>query len=97
MLNKAQKQYLKGLANTLKPLVNIGKNGLNENVIMSVDEILKAHEIVKITVLNTCDTPSTELALDIAAATGSEIVSQLGRKIVLYRRNPEKTSIVLPK
>lgn len=97
MLNKAQKQYLKGLANTLKPLVNIGKNGLNENVIMSVDEILTAHEIVKITVLNTCETPSTELALDIAAATGSEIVSQLGRKIVLYRKNPEKTSIVLPR
>ena len=97
MLNKAQKQYLKGLANTLKPLVNIGKNGLNENVIMSVDEILTAHEIVKITVLNTCETPSTELALDIAAATGSEIVSQLGRKIVLYRKNPEKISIVLPR
>ena len=97
MLNKAQKQYLKGLANTLKPLVNIGKNGLNENVIKSVDEILTAHEIVKITVLNTCETPSTELALDIAASTGSEIVSQLGRKIVLYRKNPEKNSIVLPR
>lgn len=97
MLNKAQKQYLKGLANTLKPLVQIGKNGLNDNIIMSVDEILTAHEIVKITVLNTCETSSNELALDIAGATGAEIVSQLGHKIVLYRKNPKKTSIELPR
>ena len=82
MLNKAQKQYLKGLSNTLKPLVQIGKNGLNENVISSVDEILTAHEMVKITVLNTCERP---------------VVSQLGRKIVLYRRNPKKPVIDLPR
>ena len=97
MLNKAQKQYLKGLSNTLKPLVQIGKNGLNENVISSVDEILTAHEIVKITVLNTCEQPVIEMALDIASNTRSEIVSQLGRKIVLYRRNPKKPVIDLPR
>ncbi len=97
MLNKAQKQYLKGLSNTLKPLVQIGKNGLNENVISSVDEILTAHEIVKITVLNTCERPVMEMALDIASNTRSEIVSQLGRKIVLYRRNSKKPVIDLPR
>ena len=97
MLNKTQKQFLKGLSNTLKPLVQIGKNGLNENVISSVDEILTAHEMVKIAVLNTCERPVMELALDIASGTKSEIVSQLGRKIVLYRRNPKKTVIELPR
>ena len=97
MLNKTQKQFLKGLSNTLKPLAQIGKNGLNENVISSVDEILTAHEMVKIAVLNTCERPVMELALDIASGTKSEIVSQLGRKIVLYRRNPKKTVIELPR
>ena len=97
MLNKTQKQFLKGLSNTLKPLVQIGKNGLNENVISSVDEILTAHEMVKIAVLNTCERPVMELALDIASGTKSEIVSQLGRKIVLYRRHPKKTVIELPR
>ncbi len=97
MLNKAQKQYLKGLANTLRSLVQIGKNGLSDNIIASVDEVLTAHEIVKITVLNTCETDPMELALDIAAATKSQLVSQLGRKIVLYRKNPLKTMIELPR
>ena len=97
MLNKVQKKYLKGLANTLNPLVTIGKNGLNENVIASCDEVLTAHELLKVSILNTCETPKGEIALDIAAATHSEIVSSLGHKIVFYRANPDKKIIELPR
>lgn len=97
MLTKTQKQYLKGLANPLKAMVTIGKNGLTENVIMSVDEQLTAHELVKVDVLNSCDCSAEELAIDIAAETGSEIISQLGRKFVLYRRNLRESKISLPR
>ena len=97
MLTKAQKQYLKGLANTLKPLEQIGKGGLNSNIITSVDEVLEAHELCKINILNTCPQETEEIALDLSSATGSDIVSQLGRKIVLYRRNLKKSTITLPR
>ncbi|MBE6104232.1 MAG: YhbY family RNA-binding protein [Erysipelotrichaceae bacterium] len=97
MLTKTQRQYLKGLANTLKPLVQIGKSGLNENIIVSVDEVLEAHELCKISILNTCPQETGEIALDLSSATNSDIVSQLGRKIVLFRRNLKKGTITLPK
>lgn len=97
MLTKTQRQYLKGLANTLKPLVQIGKSGLNENIIVSVDEVLEAHELCKISILNTCPQETGEIALDLSSATNSDIVSQLGRKIVLFRRNLKKDTITLPK
>jgi RNA-binding protein len=97
MLTKTQRQYLKGLANTLKPLVQIGKSGLNENIIVSVDEVLEAHELCKISILNTCPQETGEIALDLSSATNSDIVSQLGRKIVLFRRNLKKGTIMLPK
>ena len=96
MLTKAQKQYLKGMANPLKPLVQIGKNGLTENVIKSANEVLEAHELLKVDVLKSCDEPIEELVLDLAGKTKSEIVSQLGRKIVLYRRNRQHSTIELP-
>ena len=97
MITKSQRQFLKGLANNVKPLVKVGKMGLTENIIKSIDEILTAHEIVKIDVLPQCEETASELSVQIAGETHSEIVSQLGRKIVLYRRNPDKTSIVLPR
>lgn len=97
MLTKSQKQYLKGLSNTLKPMVTVGKGGLSENIIMSLEEQLKAHELVKVSILNTCDEPISEMALDMAAATSSEIISQLGHKIVFFRRNLRDGKIVLPK
>ena len=97
MITKAQRQYLKGLANNIKSLVKVGKLGLTENILTSIDEVLTAHEIVKVDVLPQCEETASELSIQIASETHSELVSQLGRKIVLYRRNPEKSSIVLPR
>ena len=97
MITKTQRQYLKGVANNIKPLVKVGKMGLTDNILNSVDEVLTAHEIVKIDVLPQCEASASELSIEIASETHSELVCQLGRKIVLYRKNPEKTSIVLPR
>lgn len=97
MITKTQRRYLKGLANTLRPLVLIGKNGLTDTVIDSIDEILEAHEIVKIDVLKSCEASAGALAVEIAGATGSEIISRIGRKIVLFRRNRLHPVIELPR
>lgn len=97
MITKKQKQFLKGIANTLKPTVMIGKDGLTENIIISTEEYLTAHEIVKISVLQSCETEINELVLDLIAETKSELVCQLGKKIVLYKRNSKNPQIYLPK
>ncbi len=97
MLKKKQKQYLKGLANPLKPAVIIGKDGLTENIINSIDEYLTSHELLKISILKSCEQEIEEIVLDVLANTNSELISQLGRKMVIYRRNNRQPVIELPK
>lgn len=88
---------MKGLANTLKPTVMVGKNGLTENVITSVKEGLNSHELIKVSVLSNAEATPEQLAIEIASETNSEIISQLGRKIVFYKRNVKEPKIELPR
>jgi RNA-binding protein len=97
MLKKKQKQYLKGLANPLKPAVIIGKDGLTENIIGSIDEYLTSHELLKISILKSCEQEIEEIVLDVLANTNSELISQLGRKMVIFRRNNRQPVIELPR
>lgn len=97
MLTKTQKTYLKSLCNTLKPLVTIGKGGLSENLVLSLDECLTAHELVKVSVLDTCEEDFDEMIFDLAAATGAETIYKIGRKATFYRRNNKNPKIKLPR
>lgn len=90
MLSGKQKRHLRSLAVTMQSYVQIGKDGLSENVIETVHVALEAHELVKISVLKNCDDNFKELALDLASATSSEIVQLIGRTIVLFRRSKKR-------
>lgn len=91
-LTGKQKRQLKGMANTLPSLFQIGKNELSDNLIEMLDKALTAHELIKISVLKTVDSPLLEIALDISSATNSIVVQTIGRVIVLYRQNLKKTN-----
>lgn len=91
-LTGKQKRQLKGMANTLPSLFQIGKNELTDNLIEMLDKALTAHELIKISVLKTVDSPLLEIALDISSATNSIVVQTIGRVIVLYRQNLKKTN-----
>ena len=95
MLNNKQKKHLRALGNTTKAVVQIGKDGLSPNLIESLDNALRAHELVKISILKSCEAPALELAYDLCAATKSELVQVIGRSILLYRLS-EKKLIPLP-
>ena len=96
MLTGKQKRYLRDLASKEKALFQVGKDGLSENLFETVNNALKARELVKISVLKSCDLTLNEIMIEIAAATGSEIVQHIGRNIVFYKPSREK-KIVLPK
>ena len=95
MLNGKQKRYLRGLANNIKPVVIIGKDGISRNLTDSLDDALEAHELVKIKVLETCDIELNEIALDLSSITNSDIVQKIGRMIILFRRNQKEPKIQL--
>ncbi len=98
MINNKQKAYLKALANQKKPLFQVGKDGITENLIHTVQDSLEAHELMKLNVLKTCEQSIQEVAIELARETHSEIVQTMGRVVTLYRKSREKTNgIILPK
>lgn len=89
MLNNQDKKYLRGLAQNLSPLVQIGKSGLSMNVYDTLDTALEAHELVKVNLLKTAPLETREAAIECAANTHAEVVHIVGRTYILYRRSKE--------
>ena len=86
---------LRSLANPIEAILQVGKNGLGDSLQKQVDDALTAREMIKLTVLETCPETPREMAAVLAAATGAEVVQVVGRKVTLYRKNPEKTILDL--
>ena len=98
MITSKQRAYLKGLAMTMDPILQLGKGGLTPENTASVDEALAARELIKINVLQNCLEDSRQMAETLAERTRSQVVQVIGRKIVLYREGKDgKKKIVLPK
>lgn len=96
MLTNKQKSYLRGLANSMNSLTQIGKDGVTRNLTNNLKDGLEAHELIKINILKSCESDVREVALDIVGATKSELVQIIGRTIILYKQSKDKM-IELPK
>ncbi|MFZ5988489.1 MAG: ribosome assembly RNA-binding protein YhbY [Bacillota bacterium] len=96
MLTGKQRSYLRGLANNIDPIFQVGKGGINDNMIKQFNDALEARELVKATVLKNALAETREICNEIADLTGSEIVQIIGSKFVLYKESRENKVIVLP-
>ena len=89
MLNSRQRAQLRGLANSLTPVFQVGKGGVNEQLIKQTDEVLEARELIKIRALETSPETPREAAEKIAAVK-AEVVQVIGGVMVFYRRSEQK-------
>ncbi len=98
-LTSSERAYLRSKANTLDAIFQIGKGGINENFIKQIDDVLEVRELIKVSLLETCELSIKEAAGEICRATGAQSVQMIGRKIVLYRAcsDKDKRQITLPK
>ncbi len=99
MITSKQRAYLRGLANTAQPIFQIGKNGINENLIAQLEDALEARELIKVTVLETSFMETREACDECARLTGAEPVQSIGFRFVLYKqaKNKKNRKIELPK
>ncbi|MFT9848593.1 ribosome assembly RNA-binding protein YhbY [Aneurinibacillus sp. REN35] len=97
MLTGKQKRHLRSLAHHLNPIFQVGKGGVNENLIKQVEETLEVRELLKISILNNCLEDKEEVAQAIASGSGAEIVQIIGSTIVLYKESKEHKTIELPR
>ncbi len=96
-LTSKQRAYLKSLANSLEPAFQVGKGGVAENQTAQIDDYLRVHELVKIKVLDSALLTAREMAELVAEKIDATVVFTIGNKAVLYKANPKKPVIKLPK
>lgn len=95
-LTAKQRQYLKGLAHPLEPVVRIGQKGLSDAVISETRKSLAAHELIKVRIDADDSTLRKELAEKLAAAADAQLAATIGKTAILYRPRDEKPGIKLP-
>jgi RNA-binding protein len=87
-LKGSARKYLRSLAHHLKPIVMIGRNGVNEQLIASVNIALNDHELIKVKFIEFKEAKK-EIAAEIAAAVDSELVGIIGNIAIFYRQHPQ--------
>ena len=89
MLNSRQKKILRAKAHDLDPSVLIGKAGITDGCIQSIDEVIEVCELIKVKFIEHKD-KKTLLSEEIAKKTNSEIIGKIGHIIMLFRQNPDR-------
>lgn len=89
-LTSKQRAQLRGMANGLDTIVQIGKDGMGENLVKQVNEALEARELIKCRVLENSMLTAREAAQELAQLSRSEVVQVIGTKFVLYRESHNK-------
>ena len=97
MLTGKQRRHLRALGHELKPIVQVGKDGIDEGLIAALDAALADHELVKIKIGDAAGVDRNAAADELAAKTHSEVAQVLGYTVLLYRADPEDPKITLPK
>ena len=96
-MTSKQRAYLRSLANSLEPILHVGKGGQSDAMCKQADDALTARELIKGKELETAPETVRETAETIAAAVNAQVVQVIGRTFVLYRANPKEPQIRLPK
>ncbi|HEY0142980.1 MAG TPA: ribosome assembly RNA-binding protein YhbY [Thermoanaerobaculia bacterium] len=97
MLTGKQRQFLKGLAHPLSPIVRIGKGGVSESVVAETKKSLDSHELIKVR-LDIDDSKERKAMADqLATATDAHIAGTVGKIAILYRERDEEPTIKLPR
>lgn len=95
MLTSKQRAYLRGLANPIDTIFQVGKGGVGEAMVKSISDALEARELIKLKVLDNSDYSAREAAEEIAEMVGADVVCVLGKKFVLYKESKENKTIIL--
>lgn len=100
MLDSKKRAYLRGLANPLETIFQVGRSGVNDNMVKQISDALEVRELVKMRVLENSLMTAREAAEELAPQVNAEVVQVIGSRFTLYRPSktlPAEKRIVLPK
>ena len=85
-----QRAALRSMCNTMEPVLQIGKDGITDNLVKQCWDALEARELIKISVLTNAENEAKETGAALAEALKADCVAVIGRKVILYRRSSRK-------
>ncbi len=96
MLTSKERSNLRSIAQSIEPITQVGKLGVNDSLIESLDKAIEKRELIKVTVLENSGLTPKDAGFEIADKLGAEFVCATGRKLVFYRRssNPKVEHII---
>ena len=89
-------RHLRALGHHLDPVVQVGKDGVTDAVGRAAGQALHDHELIKVKLPQLEKHERQEMAQHLKRALSAQIVDEVGRVLVLYRRHPDKPKIKLP-
>ena len=89
MINAKERAKLKSLSHDFKPVINIGKNSITDEVIKAIDEALSSRELIKIKILNNNLDDQNEILENILNSLNADFVNHLGSIITIYRKSDD--------
>ena len=96
VLTAKQRQFLKGLAHPLSPVVRVGRGRITPALVAETKRSLEAHELIKVRIDVDETSARRELAAELARETDAELAAMIGKLAILYRPRAEKPKIQLP-
>lgn len=97
MLNSRQRAQLRGMANDMETIFQVGKSGITDNTIKQVVDALEARELIKLRILESCPTSVRETADELAQKAGADVVQVIGTRFILYKESKNNKTIKLVK
>ncbi len=92
-LNSKQRAFLRKKASKIDPLMRIGKDGISDNVIQSLEDLFRKREIVKVKLLQNTESEIRDAAEKLSVGVDAEIIHIMGKTIVLYKENEKKPEV----
>ena len=96
-LSSKERAFLRKLTHNLDPIVRIGKDGIDENVINSIAEVVKKRELIKVKILQNSSVKfDREMGDEIARGTKSIFVDKIGNILIFFKPKYKKDAKITP-
>ena len=94
-MNSKKRAFFKKKAHNLEPIVRIGKDGLNQNIVQSILDAITSRELIKVKILQNCEEEKTIIYSKLMDIKDFEVVGMIGRTIIIFKENKKNPSISL--
>ena len=90
-----QRAALRAMCNTMEPVLQIGKDGITDNLAKQCWDALEARELIKVTVLKTAPYTAREACDALCERVHAEPVQTIGNRFCIYRQARKDSKIKL--